>query len=89
MAGRTVKAATYTPELGKEIVAPLDRIADFAYARACLAALGCLQAEAGTPGAFVCRPIAVGAVRLGARQAAVIHDAPRTLGGGRTEHQTL
>lgn len=89
MAGRTVKASAYTPELGKEVVAPLDRIANFAYASTCLSALGCLQAKAGTPGAFVCRPIAVGPVRLGARQAWVIPRGPRALGGGRTEHQTL
>ncbi|MEK9164256.1 MAG: hypothetical protein AAB342_02760 [Chloroflexota bacterium] len=86
LAGSTVKAAGYPPELGKEVVAPLDRIADLANTGTCFPAFGCLQAKAGTPGAFVCRPIAVGAVRLGARQAAIIHRGPCALGSGRAEH---
>ena len=61
-------------------MAALDGIANLAYAGTCFAAFGCLQAEARTLGPLLGWLIAVGTIRLDARQTPTIARGQAPLG---------
>ena len=86
MTGRAIKTTKNAPELRKEIMAPLDRIPNLSHSCLGFAALGSLQAKAGSFGPFLRGTIAVCSIGLRAREGARIRTWDRRLGCKRSDH---
>jgi hypothetical protein len=82
-----IKATEAAPELRKEIMAALDRIATLPYPRLGFAALGRVQPKACPPCPFLRRPIAVSPIGLCLRQAARLKARDASLSRGWVNHQ--
>ena len=70
---RAIKATEHPPELREEVMAPLNSIANCTDPRLGFAAPGRLQPKPCPPCPFLCRPIAVGPIRLYTWEAAGIN----------------